>query len=57
MKDVTSREAYMLIQDNPKIIIMDVRTAKEFVEGHLANTINIDYYQDGFRTQLGQLLI
>ena len=33
---------------DPDVVLLDVRTAKEFDEGHLQNAINIDVTQDGF---------
>jgi len=34
--------------DKPNVILLDVRTAKEFEEGHIKNAINIDIRQDDF---------
>ena len=33
---------------DPDVVLLDVRTAKEFGEGHLQNALNIDVTQDGF---------
>ena len=33
---------------NPDVILLDVRTADEFNEGHIANALNIDVKQDDF---------
>ena len=33
---------------DPDVVLLDVRTAKEFDEGHLQNAVNIDVTQDGF---------
>ena len=30
------------------VVVLDVRTASEFAEGHLARAINIDYHQNDF---------
>lgn len=46
---LTPQEAFTLIQknkNNPAFVILDVRTPEEFVEGHIENAINIDYYMD-----------
>ena len=32
----------------PDVVLLDVRTAEEFEEGHLQNALNIDVKQDGF---------
>ena len=36
-----------LVADN-NVVVLDVRTASEFAEGHLERAINIDYRQDDF---------
>lgn len=42
--DVTPAEAYNLIQehrDDPDFIILDVRTAEEYADGHIEGAVNI----------------
>lgn len=36
-------------------IVLDVRTADEFKEGHLAKATMIDYYSSDFKNQVNQL--
>jgi rhodanese-related sulfurtransferase len=36
------------IDKTPKAILIDVRTADEYKEGHIKNAINIDYYNNQF---------
>ena len=36
-----------LLEDQ-NVVVLDVRTAEEFNEGHLANAVNIDVRQEGF---------
>ena len=45
------------IQANPPadLVILDVRTADEFAEGHLDGAIMIDFYADDFADQLAGL--
>jgi rhodanese-related sulfurtransferase len=55
---ITAREAFNLIQNNlanPDFLILDVRTASEFAEGHIAGALNIDYYSAEFKTDIGKL--
>lgn len=55
-KDVTPGEAFGLISQNDgSLIVLDVRTAAEFAEGHLEGAIDIDYYQATFRSDLDKL--
>lgn len=37
------------------LIVLDVRTAEEFAEGHLEGAIMIDFYADDFADQLAEL--
>lgn len=39
--DVTVQEARSLIEDKPDLVILDVRTASEFEDGHIEGAVNI----------------
>lgn len=43
-----SVEAYERIIADSSVVRLDVRTAKEFAEGHIPNTVNIDVLQPNF---------
>lgn len=58
IENVTTEQAYSMIQENSKntnFVINDVRTPDEYAEGHIKNTINIDYYSETFRDELNEL--
>ena len=58
IRDTTTEEAYILIQDNqdnPDFTIIDVRTPKEYATGRIANSINIDFYSKSFKDELKEL--
>jgi rhodanese-related sulfurtransferase len=38
-----------------KVVILDVRTASEFIEGHIPNAINIDVLSDYFTADVSAL--
>ncbi len=38
-----------------KVVILDVRTAAEFAEGHIPNAVNIDIYSDYFTADVSAL--
>ena len=38
-----------------KVVILDVRTAPEFIEGHIPNAINIDVLSDYFTADISAL--
>lgn len=39
--DVTVQEARRLIEDKPGLVLLDVRTASEYEEGHIEGAVNI----------------
>lgn len=41
---------------DPDVVLLDVRTADEFSEGHIPNALNIDVKQDGFIEQAKAIL-
>ena len=52
---IDSKEAYGLIKADSNIAILDVRTAKEFADGHVAGAVNIDVNQADFTQKIDQL--
>jgi rhodanese-related sulfurtransferase len=58
IENINSKESFDLIQnnkDNLNFVIIDVRTSNEFLEGHIKNSINIDYNSNTFKTELSEL--
>lgn len=58
IKDVNPQEAFTLIQKNQNnldFVVLDVRTWKEFADGHIENTVNIDFYSATFRDDINKL--
>lgn len=56
--NVTVQQAKTIVDTNalnPDFIVFDVRTPSEYVGGHIANAINIDYYSPTFGQQLSAL--
>lgn len=50
-------EQFYSLVSNDTTQIIDVRTPKEFSEGHLQNAVNIDYYSDDFSKNISGLNI
>ena len=51
-------KSYELIQKHggdDDFVILDVRTPKEYSDGHLENALNVDYYADTFKDELNAL--
>ena len=58
IEDITAEEAFNLIQeniDNPTFIILDVRTPREYAEGHIEGAINIDFNSSAFSDEINKL--
>ncbi|TNE46027.1 MAG: rhodanese-like domain-containing protein [Deltaproteobacteria bacterium] len=55
LKDVSTQEANVLLQQKPDMAVLDIRTPAEYNGGHLANAINIDYYAQDYRDKLSKL--
>lgn len=47
----------LIIQNgsNPEFVILDIRTPKEFKQGHIAGAVLLDYYNPNFRKGLQKL--
>jgi rhodanese-related sulfurtransferase len=53
--DIMPQQASLIIKENvnnPKCIILDVRTPKEFSGGHIEGAKNLDYHADDFQKKL-----
>lgn len=48
-------EAAKMLKENPKAIVLDIRTPAEFNEGHITGAVNIDYKADSFESDLEKL--
>ena len=52
----TDVNGFAELVDSPDVVVLDVRTAKEFDEGHIERAVNIDQSQDNFIEQAKSLL-
>ncbi len=54
--DVQAREASLLLKLHKKqLMILDIRTDEEFLEGHIKRAKHIDFFKDDFKTRLEKL--
>jgi rhodanese-related sulfurtransferase len=51
-KNISVNEAEKLIKDDPKIVVIDVRTPDEFSAGHIKGAKNIDFNGNDFEKQI-----
>lgn len=54
-KDISVQKAREMVEQNAALVILDIRTAREFSAGHLKDAVNIDFYASDFRAQLDKL--
>ena len=54
-KNVSAKEFQQLISARKSALLLDVRTAKEVAEGHIANTKHLDFYSPDFKDELAKL--
>lgn len=56
LRRVSAQEAAAIVDDPPAdLVILDVRTAEEFAEGHVDGAIMIDFYGEDFADQIAAL--
>jgi rhodanese-related sulfurtransferase len=48
-------QTFSLLKNNPDTVIIDVRTADDFAEGHLTGALNFDCEFEGFRQEVETL--
>jgi phage shock protein E len=55
VKNVEADQAAKLLQENKKIVVLDVRTPEEFAAGHIAGATNLDFHNPDFEKKLSAL--
>jgi 3-mercaptopyruvate sulfurtransferase SseA len=55
VKNIDANEAEKLLQENKKVVVLDVRTPREFSAGHIAGATNINFNGADFEKKLGEL--
>ena len=52
VKNIDANEAEKLLQENKKVVVLDVRTPKEFAAGHIAGATNLNFNDADFEKKL-----
>ncbi len=58
IENVSATRAYEIInanKDNSEFNILDIRTPQEYQSGHIANSINLDYYATDFESKIDSI--
>jgi len=55
VNNVEADQAAKLLQENKKIVVLDVRTPEEFAAGHIAGATNLDFRNPDFEKKLSAL--
>jgi len=53
--EISSKQASAMLKNDPKVIVLDVRTPEEFNEGHINKAINFDVYQSDVFIKINKL--
>ena len=55
VKNVTPDETEKLLKTDTNIVVVDIRTPREFAAGHIAGATNLNFYATDFAAQLAKL--
>lgn len=54
--NISADRAYEIINHpNSQVVILDIRTPEEYESGHIEGALNIDYYNENFKSELEKL--
>src|SRR2546427_435932 len=55
VKNVDAEQASKILQEDKKVMVLDVRTPEEFSAGHIAGATNLNFRDPGFEKKLAAL--
>ncbi len=55
IENIKAMEAAKMLEKNPDMMVLDIRTPGEFNSGHIPTSINIDYKAENFELEIKKL--
>lgn len=55
VKNISAAEFEGLMKNKGAVRVLDVRTPAEVADGHLVGSVNVDYKNDNFKTEIAKL--
>ena len=55
IENIKAMEAAKMLEKNPDMMVLDIRTPEEFNSGHIPTSINIDYKAENFELEIKKL--
>ena len=55
IENIQAMEAAKMLEKNPDMMVLDIRTPEEFNSGHIPASINIDYKAENFELEIKKL--
>ena len=55
IRGIDVQEAAILLEQDEKVVVLDIRTPQEFQQGHIAGTENVDFRSPEFRKKIEEL--
>ena len=55
IENIKAMEAAKILEKNPDMMVLDIRTPEEFNSGHIPKSINIDYNAENFELEIKKL--
>lgn len=53
--EIQSKQANEILKEHEEMVILDIRTEKEYAAGHIKKAKWVDFYQDDFKAKLDKL--
>lgn len=55
LRRVSQKEFKQVLKDNPKVVLVDVRTSSEYAQGKIGEAMNIDFLSADFESKISKM--